>query len=562
VIEIQEGFITFSGQIATYANFPECTQGINSTNVNGMQRKPIPVIDIFAGPGGLSEGFSRYPFNRDSEQDFEIKLSIEKDSHALRTLRLRSFVRHVSSNKGVMAYRKHLRGELDWTGLLTSDRIAAAYAKSEVLESELGKMPAIEVHEKINEVLRGARDSVLIGGPPCQAYSLAGRSRLLPVLGEELFEADPRHQLYSEYLRILAFHEPIAFVFENVRGLLSSRLDGKSVFTRIRNDLMDPGATVDSPPLPSGNPKYTLFSVTERAEEGTELTPKQFVVKSELYGVPQNRHRVIILGIRNDHLEKTGRIPELLTPDPVGPHPISEVLDGLPKLRSSRSRPTGGYQDWLNCLKNLESRAKNGDALHVVRSKHEKMLIRISEAIQEAMIDDRGIGSSYFEYRQLPTYNPLKSWFRSGNSRGLTNHETRGHMASDLERYLFCSVFAEIEERTPSMTDFPEWLLPAHKNLKDERRSSHFADRFRVQVSDLAATTITSHISKDGHYYIHPDPSQARSLTVREAARIQTFPDDYHFEGPRTEQYSQVGNAVPPYLAYQIAKIVSHVLRP
>jgi DNA (cytosine-5)-methyltransferase 1 len=538
------------------------TLAVNSINVFGMQCIPIPVIDIFAGPGGLSEGFSRFPVGTSDDPRFEVKLSIEKDHHALNTLRLRSFVRHCRSKKGSRAYKRYLKGDIDKAALFASDKTAADHAHCEVLESELGHVPAIQVHERINEALRGAKDSVLIGGPPCQAYSLAGRSRMLPVLGEEAFEADPRHQLYREYLRILAFHEPIAFVFENVRGLLSSRLDGKSVFTRIRADLMDPGSTVDSPPLPSGNPQYTLFSVTERAEEGAELSPKQFVVKSELYGVPQNRHRVIILGIRNDHLKKTSRIPELLTPDPVGSRHVSEVLDGLPKLRSSRSRPTGDYHDWLNCLRNLESRAINGDALHVDRSKHEKMLVRISEAIQEAMIDDRGTGSSYLEYRNVPAYDPLKAWYRSGNSRGLTNHETRGHMASDLERYLFCSVFAEIEERTPSMTDFPEWLLPAHKNLKDKQRSSHFADRFRVQVSDLAATTITSHISKDGHYYIHPDPSQARSLTVREAARIQTFPDDYHFEGPRTEQYSQVGNAVPPYLAYQIAKIVSNVLRP
>lgn len=538
------------------------TLALDSINVSCMQPVPIPVIDIFAGPGGLSEGFSRFRTRSNDGQSFEVKLSIEKDRHALDTLRLRSFIRHCRSTKGLAAYKRYLKGEIDRAALFSSDKIAAAHADSEVLNSELGQIPAIQVHERINEALEGAEDSVLIGGPPCQAYSLAGRSRMLPVMGEEAFEADPRHQLYREYLRILAFHEPIAFVFENVRGMLSSRLGGQSVFARIRADLMDPAATIDSPPLPSGKPQYTLFSVTERAEEGAELTPKQFVVKSELYGVPQNRHRVIILGVRNDHLEKTRRIPGLLSPDPFGPRPISDVLDALPELRSSRSRPTGDYQDWLKCLRNLESRAKKGDALNADRSKHRKMLDRISEAIREAAIGDRGTGSSYVEYRRVPTYNPLKSWYRNGNSRGLTNHETRGHMASDLERYLFCSVFAEIEGRTPSMTDFPEWLLPAHKNLKDERRSKHFADRFRVQMNDLAATTITSHISKDGHYYIHPDPSQARSLTVREAARIQTFPDDYHFEGPRTEQYSQVGNAVPPYLAYQIAEIVSNLLKP
>jgi DNA (cytosine-5)-methyltransferase 1 len=142
----------------------------------------------------------------------------------------------------------------------------------------------------------------------------------------------------------------------------------------------------------------------------------------------------------------------------------------------------------------------------------------------------------------------------------LTGHEARSHMPSDLRRYMFAAVFAEVTGRTPKLKDFPQVLLPDHENVQLGRLGQMFNDRFRVQLPEQVATTITSHISKDGHYFIHYDASQCRSLTVREAARIQTFPDNYKFEGNRTAQYHQVGNAVPPYLAMQIAEIIAEVL--
>ena len=161
-------------------------------------------------------------------------------------------------------------------------------------------------------------------------------------------------------------------------------------------------------------------------------------------------------------------------------------------------------------------------------------------------------------------HNRYEEWYRGkfGRSRVLTNHESRSHLASDLNRYLFCAAYAEKYGAPARLEEFPESLLPNHKNVQEAKATGEykFNDRFRVQMWGRPSTTITSHIAKDGHYYIHPDPTQCRSLTVREAARLQTFPDDYLFEGNRTSQYTQVGNAVPPLLAQQIASIVASAL--
>jgi DNA (cytosine-5)-methyltransferase 1 len=150
----------------------------------------------------------------------------------------------------------------------------------------------------------------------------------------------------------------------------------------------------------------------------------------------------------------------------------------------------------------------------------------------------------------------LRQWLLDSRLKALPNHETRGHMASDLARYLFAAIYGEVKSVTPKANHFPNVLAPEHKSWA----SGNFNDRFRVQLQGQPSTTITCHISKDGHYFIHPDPTQCRSLTVREAARLQTFPDNYFFMGNRTEQFIQVGNAVPPFLAKQIGDAVLALL--
>jgi len=154
-----------------------------------------------------------------------------------------------------------------------------------------------------------------------------------------------------------------------------------------------------------------------------------------------------------------------------------------------------------------------------------------------------------------------QEWYLDHRIEGVFNHATRGHMVEDLYRYFYAACYGMAYDRSPVLAKFPRSLLPKHGNIYDALNGGNFADRFRVQLAHLPSTTITSHIAKDGHYYIHYDPTQCRSLTVREAARLQTFPDNYFFCGPRTAQYAQVGNAVPPLLARQIADIVLKLLK-
>jgi DNA (cytosine-5)-methyltransferase 1 len=169
-----------------------------------------------------------------------------------------------------------------------------------------------------------------------------------------------------------------------------------------------------------------------------------------------------------------------------------------------------------------------------------------------------GRGAPFVAHSISCRYRP--DWFVDGRIGGACNHEARPHIRSDLYRYLFVATFGAVYGRSPELRDFPEDLLPDHQSVREVGKEKFFDDRFRVQINDEPAATVTSHLKKDGHYFIHPDPSQCRSLTVREAARLQTFPDNYFFCGPRTSQFEQVGNAVPPLLAAQIAEIIWEVV--
>ena len=504
----------------------------------------IGVVDLFSGPGGLGEGFSA--FEPGGTPAFSIKVSVEQEKSAHATLRLRSFLRKFRHD-WPPEYVEFLNGRIpepDW-GQLYPDKWKQA--EQEAWRMSLGTPEASAALDRRIEEIRDDFDdrTLLIGGPPCQAYSLAGRSRNA---GNASYipHKDERHFLYREYVRVLDRLEPAVFVMENVKGMLSSAVKGDSIFHQVMADLRGAGSR--------GGYHLHALCTTEGRKGGQKsaLLPSDFIVRAEEHGIPQARHRVIIVGIRSDVASRLpsnfefGLVPRKKRLS------TGEALAGLPALRSGLSRGDSA-EKWRETVLDQSSKvckALGDTPLEAEISREVTRCCKAWLSFSHEEIPPREGGAMSTD--TCPNPAPLDQWLRNPLVRIPANHSTRGHMDSDLGRYLFVSAFGKVAGRSPKASEFPADLKPNHRNWE----SGKFADRFRTQIRDRPATTVTSHISKDGHYFIHPDPLQCRSLTVREAARIQTFPDDYYFLGNRTSQYVQVGNAVPPFLAYQIAEVI------
>ena len=496
----------------------------------------IPVIDLFAGPGGLSEGFSSY-MHKTSKNSFNIALSIEKDQVAHKTLKLRSFFRQFKGKKP-LEYYKYLRGEIGREKLFALYPKESLRASQEAWCFELGAGNHAAVRKRICSVLGATKKWILIGGPPCQAYSVVGRSRMKSVTPKD-FEKDHRHFLYKEYLRILTDHKPPVFVMENVRGLLSSKINGKLIFDKILTDLKSPLKTLGK----NNGLKYKIYSLVKDADDVDFEEGKDCLIKAEQYGIPQCRHRLILIGVREDLKVK----PVLLKKAPQVVR-LKDVICDLPKLRSGLSKGEDSFELWRDAVQAIKNYK-----WFSIKDRNEAFANNI-EVNLNAMKTKRNLGKEFIRFNTHVKYR--KDWYEDRNLKGICNHVSRKHIKQDLHRYFYAACFAKWNNKSPQIGDFPREIWPKHRNILKASRGQLFADRFRVQLKDAPATTITSHISKDGHYFIHPDPTQCRSLTVREAARLQTFPDNYFFEGHRTIQYHQVGNAVPPLLANQIAEVV------
>lgn len=579
--------------------------------------KKITVIDLFAGPGGLGEGFS----NCSPYSPFDIHVSVEYEQNAHNTLTLRSFYRKLNPQELEQYYYPFITS----TDEITREQKRKLMLKNcaekwEMAKHEtLGKPHALgnpdkwqkikknlplteedhkptsdesEIMERIDLIKSQNKGPlIVIGGPPCQAYSVNGRNR---IRAEKDYspENDERFFLYQEYLKVLDRADPDAFVMENVEGILSARLaNGQLIFDQIMSQLIRPERLREE--------QYDIYSlVCPPDQPATEKhgpiysDNAKYVINASKYGVPQVRKRVILLGIKH----KFGPVTQFMQPDRNSPPSAAELVDGLPKLRSGLSKRSQDIEDtvqnwqviWSQNKDKLLSILSSEEEVENVAKRHEekqdeqlrKLRLRDVKNSFSATIKElkklrlpeklssigSGKGSDFFcpSLKSVSTfaedfetkYPEIHSWLDKGLN-GAVNHRTRDHMASDLMRYMFSAAWANAHSDSkspfPKSKDFPFALSPEHKNWE----SGDQADRFRTIGKNMIPLTITSHLRKDGHAQIHYDAAQNRSLTVREAARIQTFPDDYYFEGARGWQYQQVGNAVPSFLA---KKIANHLL--
>ncbi len=412
-------------------------------------------IDLFAGAGGLSEGFVR--------NGFEPIAHVEIDTAACNTLKTRTAFHYLKSVDQYDTYVKYLKGEITRTELYS-------FVPENLLNSVIN-LPISEenndiIHERIQKNLKNRSVDLIIGGPPCQAYSLVGRAR-----SKNGMSGDPRNFLYVQYAGYLEKYNPKLFVFENVIGLKSAK-DGLYL-----------------------NNMKKLFD-----KKGYNI--KLFTIEANNFGVLQNRRRIIIIGWNKKY---DFEIPDLEAINLSSTkYSVQDLLSDLPKLKA------GEGQD------------------------------------------------KFVKYDALSNEYLNKSFIRNGIDI-LTQHKARPHSEQDKEIYrIAVQKWNEKKERL-HYNDLPE-KLKTHKN-----RSSFF-DRFKVvAANEPHSQTVVAHIAKDGHYYIHPDLNQNRSITIREAARLQSFPDDYYFEGVReginrTPAFKQIGNAVPPLMAYEISKFIKEIL--
>ena len=509
---------------------------------------PVPVIDLFSGPGGLAEGFAalKDPLGRPR---FNIVLSIEMEPTSHRTLLLRSFLRKFPSGYPPVYY-DFLNGVIShepaWASLYPDEWQQAC---GETRWLTLGTSEARSfVQQRIAETrsMHGDR-TILLGGPPCQSYSVAGRARNI---GNALYDPanDERQSLYLEYVRVLRQLQPAVAVMENVRGMLSARHNGRPIFSDVMDSLTHAGDRC----------RYRLYSFASPLAGRTwddGLSPKDFLVRAEEHGIPQTRHRVFVVCIRRD---VAATLPNDLLPTLERSEPTVSVHDIIGAMPMLRSRLSWNDDDasWQKVL--VEAHSK---ALRHMPAMPPDIERKFRIALDHALRSTKGTTLPYREVQGatgFPNGCPatLRDWIFDANLTRLPNNETRGHINEDIARYLYAAAYAFASGRSPKARDFPQALAARHRSWN----TGKFDDRFRVQLRNHPSTTITSHISKDGHYFIHPDPAQCRSLTAREVARLQTFPDNYFFHGSRTQQYVQIGNAVPPYLAWQIAQQLWNVL--
>ena len=406
-------------------------------------------LDIFSGAGGLSEGFLR--------AGFEPIAHIERDAYACKTLETRSIYYYLKKNNMLESY-KHYQQSYYASNAVREERRRGLLEM--VPENELEPVMNLEISEstlplifqKIDERLAHMEQNqvdLIIGGPPCQAYSLVGRAR-----DENSMEDDPRNYLYKLYVRFLTRYQPKAFVFENVPGILTAF-------------------------------KGTLFKNLQAYMKRVGYNIEARKLNAKYFGVLQDRKRIIIVGWRKD-IEY--QFP-LVEPQNEGCI-VNDILNDLPELSSGQATTNSNYK--------------------------------------------------------LPNHNLLERIGIREDGDNVTHHEARPNIQRDLDIYKIVVDKWNNERRRLKYTDLPEHLI-THKNL------TSFLDRFKVVAgNEHYSHTIVAHISKDGHHYIHPDISQNRSITVREAARIQSFPDNYFFEGPRTSNFVQIGNAVPPLMAEKL----------